>query len=196
LLSSPRCVEAVHRAVSGEPDWEGSVWQEWNKLHCFVVGEKTAALTEQKLRLSTEGSESGNAKALADYLVTKGVLEEKPLLFPCGNLASASVSILTSANIRLDQVTVYDTEPTSNLSDIVANTLREIGMPDCIVLFSPSVARFAIPVLLKCSVALSNVKIVAIGPTTAAAVSAAGFTVSLVASKPSVDALCEALYKL
>lgn len=46
----------------------------WENHRIFVVGEKTGKLVETDLGLRTEGGSSGNAKALAEYILKRKYL--------------------------------------------------------------------------------------------------------------------------
>ena len=65
VFTSPRSVEATNLCLK-EHQVDISHWAE---LPTYVVGEATGQLVLQKLHLSSKGQESGNAAALAQYII-------------------------------------------------------------------------------------------------------------------------------
>jgi len=142
------------------------------------------------LGLNSLGEQAGSAGALSTYIIENTKTPGK-LLFPRGNLAKDTLEhVLESHNIFLDHIVVYETETNKELEKI----LEKEGLPEWMILFSPSGARSSLPLMKGIhSENLSNVKIVAIGPTTKKEIEDLGYTVFRTASNPSPEAVKKAL---
>ncbi|KAK3932267.1 Uroporphyrinogen-III synthase [Frankliniella fusca] len=192
VFTSPRGVVSVAQCFEKAVDDLKS----WSVLPSYVVGEGTAQVLREKLALSSFGKESGNAGELAQYICHVHKPEiSKPLLFPSAELKrNILLNSLIDAGIAVDCVTSYKTVPHPQLSMMLQNIFQSSApKPDCLVFFSPSGARAALSVLKKVGVNFEIMQMVAIGPTTEAAIIDEGFSVFATASKPSPTGLLEAI---
>lgn len=177
VLTSPRAVEALRRVREGD-----SLLAPWCTKPVFVVGPKTASEVAT-LGFAPLGQESGSAEALAAAIARHG--PQKPLLFLSGNRRRDVLpERLTTAGIVFDELVVYETHPAASL-DVSSHSHL-----DWLVVFSPSALD-----ALRHATGLdrSQVRLVAIGPTTAEALTKAGWTVAAVAAAPTPEAVVDAL---
>jgi len=191
VFTSQRAIKAV-----GSIKDVRSLLGGWKNHPVFVVGEGTSKILKKELDLDGKGSSAGNASALADI-----ILQSKyghPLLFPCGSLKGDELLHKLSSNgISVVAVTVYETHVHEQLEERLHEiVLHNSGFPEIVVYFSPSGINFTIPILEKMQVPLQQLKLVAIGPTTAAAILGYKLKASSVALKPTPEHLLEAILKL
>lgn len=191
VFTSQRAIKAV-----GSIKDVRSLLGGWKNHPVFVVGEGTSKILKKELDLDGKGSSAGNASALADI-----ILQSKyghPLLFPCGSLKGDELLHKLSSNgINVVAVTVYETHVHEQLEQRLHEiVLHNSGFPEIVVYFSPSGINFTIPILEKMQVPLQQLKLVAIGPTTAAAILGYKLKASSVALKPTPEHLLEAILKL
>jgi len=100
------------------------------------------------------------------------------------------VNILELNDIFVDQVVAYETVPNQQLE----NLLGEEDLPDWMVFFSPSGASYSLPILDRFHQEnLSQVRLVAIGPTTQKEIEKLGYQVYRTAGKPTPGAVRQAL---
>ncbi|CAG5099875.1 Similar to Hat1: Histone acetyltransferase type B catalytic subunit (Mus musculus) [Cotesia congregata] len=157
----------------------------WKKLPAFCVGPSTEACAKECLELNLcEGSHSGNARELAEYIVNKFKKNIKPLLYPCSEISRDTIlKVLTANDIKFEKLNVYKTLPADSLgkdlSKIVSNR------PQIFVFFSPSVVEFLVNAAKEKSLSLDKIKSVAIGPVTAEALVKAELSVTGTAAKPN-----------
>ncbi|KAL3268706.1 hypothetical protein HHI36_007808 [Cryptolaemus montrouzieri] len=147
LLSSPRCVEAVHLALN-----KNKLDSSWKTNHKnYVVGEATHSEALQKLDLDCRGKESGNAKNLSQIIVEENVGSKRPFLFPHGNLKTDTLKHeLNKFNISIEGVLVYDTLANPAVEEefrMATNDYMEF--PEYVVYFSPSGVRSSIEYFRK-----------------------------------------------
>ena len=171
-LTSPRAASAV--LGCGER-WPRPVW---------AVGDATARLV-RSLAPDVRGTESGSATELATRIARDG--PTRPVLFPCSTRRrDALPTALADAGIPVHELAVYRTDLRPGpLLDRSPNLDRQ---PDAVAFFSPSgveaaAADAAFPWASR---------LVAIGPTTAAALRQFGHD-PVVAERPTPDALVRAL---
>ncbi len=178
ILTSVRAAEAVAQAVASVDDWPGA----WALRPTFVVGPRTAEAV-RALGLQPVGEEGGRALALAD--VIRAHRFDRPLLFLCGDRRREDLpEQLHEAGVLFREMEVYQTR----LRDDV--DLTHHGRPDWLVFFSPSGVE---AVQRSGAAGPLSARRAALGPTTAAAIDAAGWTVDAVAEAPTPTALCRAL---
>ncbi|XP_066999274.2 uroporphyrinogen-III synthase [Anabrus simplex] len=185
IFTSPRAVKAVALSLGTK----SGLHTEWQERPAFVVGEGTQRALERELAVKGEGSHSGSAGDLADYILERTY--EQPLLFPCGNLKHDVLpNKLAKGGVRLSMVTVYQTKPWAHLEEnLTEATTRGTQVPEFLVYFSPSGVKSTVPVFEKLQIPLKQVKIVAIGPTTEGALKELQLPVWSRASKPNPDSL-------
>ena len=182
IFTSKRAVEAVAGSLGNQSREE--LLNQWRSKKIYVVGKGTKEHVLSNLGLESSGEDTGNAEELAQYIISdKDQVENCRYLFPKGNLARSTISkILLEKGFEIDEVTCYETQPNSNLENI----LKNLHLPDYIVLFSPSGAGASLPILSQIfGDKFKDVKIVAIGPTTEAEILKLGFQVDHVVSKPT-----------
>ncbi|KAE8749080.1 hypothetical protein FOCC_FOCC004249 [Frankliniella occidentalis] len=192
IFTSPRGVVSVAQCFEGD-DIDS---QAWSVLPSYVVGEGTAKVLWEKLALPSVGHESGSAVELADYICSVHKDKtSKPLLFPSAELKrNTLLDSLTNTGIAVDCVTAYKTVPHPQLSSLLKDKFeRSFPKPDCLVFFSPSGVNATLIALQDISVNLEILKMVAIGPTTEAAIKEHGLSVFATAKKPSPAGLLEAI---
>ncbi|KAK9502165.1 hypothetical protein O3M35_012749 [Rhynocoris fuscipes] len=149
VLLSPRCVKAVKLSAA-----DMSLWK---KHRIFVVGEKTAKLVESELDLESEGSSSGNAKALANFILQQSI--SKPLLVPSGNLSRDSFyTILSEAGVKLDQIVVYKTVADQSAESHIKEVFDNHNV-NYIMYFSPSAVDITFPIFNKLGIELNHIKV-------------------------------------
>lgn len=133
-----------------------------------------------------EDSARGAAEALADAMVRADV--GSPVLFPCGTLRRDTlIDRLSEAGIQTEAVICYATVLASP-----AQARQACADADVVVVTSPSVARL---VAAACDPA-SRPALLAVGPTTAAAATAAGWPPVAVAARPTPSSMREAILSL
>lgn len=175
ILTSPRAVEALAEALGG------ALPAGWTGKPAFAVGPRTAEAA-RALGLTVQSEEAGDADALADIIIAQ--YQGAPLLFLCGSRRRDVLpSRLAAAGMPLREVVVYET----HLRDL---DFGGVPAPDWLVFFSPSGVE---AIEQARGIELHAPRIAAIGATTAAALSEAGFDVAAVAASPTPEALAEAL---
>lgn len=193
LLTSPRAVEAISRAVA-DKELLHSVW---SKKPTYAVGSATQ-LSAENIGLKVKGSESGNSEQLADFIIKDlsiGSFSSTSSLFPCGNMKLETLpNALHAAGMNVVCMTVYETSANGNVQKCLEEFIRDKGFPEYLVFFSPSGVKFAFPHLQKLGfLGNHDVKHVAIGPTTEKAILTQGEKVFGVAAQPTAQHLCQLL---
>jgi len=172
IFTSPRAVEAVRRL--------GSLLEAWRRRPVYVVGPRTAAAA-QELGLQPRGETAGSGRELA-RLILQALRPERPLLFLCGARRRDELpTLLREEGLPLEELVVYDTRP--SVPELPAEA------PDWVVFFSPSGLEAA----RRLPIAREQVRVAAIGPTTAAALQQEGWEVAAVARTPTPEGLLAAL---
>ncbi len=173
VLTSPRAAEAV----------QAGDLTAWRSKPAFVVGPATAAVM-RALGLRPEGEQAGEAEALAEFIVLHRF--DRPLLFLCGDRRRDVLpDRLRAAAVPFEELVVYRTLPEAGaLGGLAACP------PDWVAFFSPSGVEAA---LAAPGFPWNRVSRAAIGPTTAAALRAAGHPAAAVAAEPTPDALAAAV---
>ena len=161
------------------------------------MGQATArALRELLPQTEILGENCGNAESLSDFIISerKSKKSSKPLLFLCGNQRRDVLpERLAASGIEFEEHVVYCTEPASNLSEKLELACSK-QIPRVIVFFSPSgVAAVAEILRLLFPDALTTIKFIAIGPTTASAIRSHSLIVHAVASKPTATHVLQAI---
>ncbi len=174
VLTSPRAAEALARA--------GRLPASWTTRPAFAVGPRTADAA-RALGLRTEGEEAGAADALAERITRQAF--EAPLLFLCGDRRRDDLpQRLRAAGTPFYELCVYRTHLRRDLD------FGALGALAWVVFFSPSGVEAA---RQAAGPALEAARKAAIGPTTAEALQAAGWTAAAVAAAPTPEALAAAL---
>lgn len=188
IFTSQRAVQSVHRAVAQREDLTG-----WIGKSNYSVGESTSELARSLLGLATRGQQTGNAKELATFIVGSHKDEAaKPFLFPSGNLKLDILETdLKAEAIVVECVETYETVQHPELDESIESL--KAAKTDFLVYFSPSGIKFSLPVLLKHKINLSDLKIIALGPSTRKSLEDNGLRCHRVCQNPSPESLLEAL---
>ncbi len=180
IFTSPRAVEAFAEAMSRRPI-ENVVWR---AKPVFAVGPRTADEL-RSVGFAPIGEESGSGGTLANHILQRRF--EKPLLFLCGDRRRDELlDRLHDGGVSVDELCVYETEPKSRLD------LKEYPTPNWIVFFSPSGVE---AMRSATGVDMTEVRIAAIGPTTATALRREGYRVNTVATEPSPAGVTAAILR-
>jgi uroporphyrinogen-III synthase len=196
-LTSRHAAAALSGALAAAP-------ADARRARLFCVGARTAEpLGDAASRV--EGTAAGNAGALAALIVAAAAVdvaatdgaETRRVLFVCGAQRLDTLpSALRDARVDVTEIAVYDTEPVP--PDALAASLERAGGVRsfaALVVFSPSgfAAARAGGAFLRSDGAREQPRLVAIGPSTAAAMAAAGLPAVVVAAAPNADAVADAL---
>ncbi|XP_039767577.1 uroporphyrinogen-III synthase isoform X2 [Ornithorhynchus anatinus] len=203
IFTSPRAVEAVGLCWGrGRPpaEWEGSLKDQWNAKPVYAVGQATASLAG-RMGLAPQGQHCGNAEKLAEFICSREAAAPTPapLLFPCGAVKGEALpAMLRDKGVPMESITVYRKAPRPGLRESLRGYFSTQGVPASITFFSPSGLTYTLEHLRELSGdAFRQIKLAAIGPTTARAMAAAGLPVSCSARGPTprdlADAIGEAL---
>ncbi|XP_055852807.1 uroporphyrinogen-III synthase [Episyrphus balteatus] len=190
IFTSPRCIEAVIEALQ-----QREMPKSWHLLHNFSVGEVTHNLAMTRLQqLFTRGKETGNASALADFIIeTFDGDKEKPFLLPCGNLRTdILLSKLGVNGFLVDAVEVYETICHPELGETLDRALKEENV-EFLAFFSPSGVNCTVDHFAKNNLSFEGKKLIAIGPSTRKCIEERGLTVYRTAERPSVEYLIKVL---
>ncbi len=172
ILTSPRAAHAIKEL--GE-DVRG-----WRNSPVFVVGPATADAVRE-LGLSAHGESSGDGAALADYIIQ--VRPAGPLLFLSGTLRREVLpDRLSSAGIEVDELHVYET--------IVGQANVDLEGAKWVTFFSPSGVTAS---GAGAEGIWNRLRLAAIGPTTAEALTSIGLVPHAVAAEPTPQALAQAI---
>jgi len=181
ILTSKRTVRAV------EEVWSYKVYDAWNGRKIFVVGPQTAKAVKDGLHLEPLGEETGNAAALR-HIVHQSMTEEtdpKPLLLPQSSIAESDFQ-----GLPVERLTVYETKTSVDLKSM--KNLEPYSEITC-VFFSPSGVQAVLPELRKQN---RRFRAIAIGKTTAGALSHLNQAVHAICDKPTSECLLAELKKL
>lgn len=180
IFTSPRAVDAFADALS----WLPSENVVWHGKPIFAVGPRTADEL-RNIGFAPIGEESGSGGTLANHILQRRF--EKPLLFLCGDRRRDELpDRLHEGGVSVDELCVYKTKPMSRLD------LTDNPTPDWIVFFSPSGVE---AMQSATGVDKADVRIVAIGPTTASALRQDGYHVDAVATEPSPTGVTSAILR-
>ncbi len=176
IFTSPRAIDVFLARVRKQEDWLDG----WRKKPVYVVGERSA-LPLQKEGFKTRTGR-GTARSLAETIVATHRPLEAPLLFLAGNLRRSELpGALRTHDIPFEEITVYETHIRTDLP-------RPNPLPDWMVFFSPSGVEAAWRSFGHLSTSL-----LALGPTTAAALREKGVKPDAVASSPTPEGILRAL---
>lgn len=184
ILTSPRAIEAVSKC------WAPSKFVIWNTKRIYTVGETSNQKIKLLLGLEAMGSSTGNADNLATLIVNENP-ENSKFLFPCGNLRSETLpNTLSSKNIIVDGITVYETKENESLRTNLMELNETVDL-NCLVFFSPSGCEYIYRQLQTFNNKLSILPHFAIGNSTAHKIENLGVEIAGVAAKPKAESIFE-----
>ncbi|XP_073934192.1 uroporphyrinogen-III synthase isoform X2 [Castor canadensis] len=174
IFTSPRSVEALELCL-----------------------EKDSKTEVSKIGLDAEGESSGNAEKLAEYICSREP-STLPLLFPCGTLKGDTLpKMLKDKGIPMESINVYKTVPHPGIQENLNSYYSKQGIPASITFFSPSGLKFSLEHIQELSGdSIDQIKIIAIGPSTARALATSGLPVSYTAESPTPQALAVGIRKV
>lgn len=189
ILTSPRTVEAISLAVKND----ANILYHWQQIPTYCIGPATDSLARNQLNLQhCIGSQSGNAKQLAERIILDQKKNSKPLLYPCSEIARETIPyILNDNGVTIQKIVVYKTLASELLEQDLSKILKK--SPSIFVFFSPSTVEHITTQLKGNSYNIKNVRAVAIGPVTKQALINSGFNVYTTADKPEPEALMHAI---
>ena len=191
IFTSPRSIFATQQAVKDEED----VLKSWSDKKNYTIGDTSHDLALNLLKIPSTGFEAGNAQNLSPIIIDDYKKDNLalPFLFPCGNQQQDILGQnLRTHAIQLEYVEVYETIPHPNL-DIAIEEMKKDNGINYIVYFSPSGVKFSLPFIKKHDVNLSNVKLIAIGPSTQKCLQQNDLQCFKMCEKPSPKSLLECL---
>ncbi|GJQ71557.1 hypothetical protein Trydic_g11265 [Trypoxylus dichotomus] len=188
LSSIPRCVNAVKLALDNE-----NLAIDWKLKLNYVVGETTYKTALKEFDLNCVGRDTGNADVLSEQILKDSEEHEMNFLYPHGNL---KMDILKNkfegTNLSLNEIMVYETVPNNHIQKEFQDATNNFtDLPEYIVFFSPSGIKAAENVLKELPTKL--IKMIAIGPTTEAAMIKSGLEVYGTAAKPTAQHVLDIL---
>ena len=189
VFTSPRSINAVVKSLKDD-----KLPEDWSLLKNYSVGESSHDLAQSLLHLETHGKEAGNAKELANIIAkdNEQIVQEKPFLFPSGNLKQDILEkSLSSHEIQLTPIEIYETIPHSSLTTAI-NKLKNEDV-DFIVYFSPSGLKFTHPILIDYNIDLNSMKLIALGPSSKKAIEDLDLKCYAMCDKPSPESLLQTL---
>lgn len=208
ILTSIRCVDALIQSFNLLSERE-IILAKWQQSTIFTVGDATKQYLLDKLHLDSIGHQSSNSETLAKFILDLNREQpiKLPLLYPCSNIRSESISKSLQGIIPLHEVFCYETIPNQHLEqemkmfrqhiDRKLPSLDEIHLKNCkllliVVFFSPSGVMNLFPHICRDLLSLNNtlvVKFVAFGNVTAAKMTDLGIEVWFVSSEPKIKTL-------
>lgn len=192
IFTSPRGVDAVVKALQTN---DTQLHDSWKMLHNYSVGEVTHNLALGELnQLFTQGKKSGNASALADFIIeTFDGRKDLPFLLPCSNLAQDTMYVkLTEHGLRVEPIEVYETKANPNLEQYLNKDLQTPNL-QYLAFFSPSGVTTVANYFKAKNLDLDKYLLVAIGPSTRRALESSGHKVYCTAERPTVEHLVKVL---
>lgn len=193
-MTSPRAAAAIAIVKKQNP----FPIDDWIRKSTFCVGQATELVAKEQVGLTNIlGSDSGNAKNLATFIIDKMETNyKKPLLLPCSDIARDTIpKMLSEKGMNVAKVIVYETKAHENLKETLNAALNE--PPHVLVVFSPSIINSIIAVLDKDKIKVfEKLKVVAIGPVTQQAVLEHGINVDGVAEKPDPKAVIKVIHRI
>ena len=200
ILTSFRAVNAIKHCIDSQFGGSSDFLQAWSRKLVFCVGPKTISETRSQLGLQhslDDDSAIGNVNSLVESISRQDIKLTAPLLFPSSSIVNADgPKLLEQLQIPFELVHVYDTLPACDAKTQFDSLIR--ALPDdlmlIIVFFSPSNFKaVAEPVDCLLKESQRQVKFIAFGPTTKAALETAGLRVESTLTKPTAECLCDVI---
>ncbi len=178
IITSPRAGNLVGKMLAED----AALCERWKGHPIVCIGRRSAEKL-QDAGVSPRISEHATGGGLAEEVMQ--VTISSPWLFVCGNLRRDELpDTLLEGNVPFEELEVYETLMRQDLK------LESFTIPDWVVFFSPSGLETVKP---QWPPSWDDVRIAAIGSTTAAAIEAEGLHVSATAATPDPQSLLKAL---
>lgn len=162
-------------------------------LPCYVVGKATGSAVE-KLGLKTKGEEAGNADRLSEIIIQDFTKDQKPLLYPCGNIRRDLLpKKLKDKDIEYKEITVYETVTREDVCTEIQELVQKQGLPVYVVYFSPSGVKATLNLFEEDWFKKDLVRVIAVGPSTENALTQHNIDVFDVMVTPEPDSLLQIL---
>lgn len=150
----------------------------------FCISEQTANYLQKYIVIRKRKIFSGTKTAVELFDLIKKHKNEK-FLFPCSNIRGNDIpEFMDTSGLHLTEAIMYETVPT-DLSDL------NIGSYDIIAFFSPSGVSSLMSNFPEFN--QNGTRMAAFGPTTAKAITEAGFTLDIEAPLPNAPSMTGAL---
>ncbi|WNG59365.1 uroporphyrinogen-III synthase [Archangium gephyra] len=183
VFASPSGVEALMEALR-----EAGTVETLSRVRIAVVGPRTARTVEGYGLNVTVESPEGTGAALYEVM-RPGLDPEDEVLLPAAEEGRREIEdALREHGARVTRVTAYRSRPVPLPPE--AQALLESSPPDVALFASPRTAEAFLEAVGR--ERLGAARLVAIGPTTAAALTHLGLPVASVAERPTPEALVEA----
>jgi uroporphyrinogen-III synthase len=187
LIASPRAAEALVSAMGGDVTalWGTGAPKVW------AIGAASAAALA-RAGVTAAVPPKADAAGLADAVIAGG-MARRILLPRAEGGRDEGIAALEAAGATVDAITAYRTVPVAADDPAIAAGLAAVtgGQAGLVALFAPSQVT-ALDAILGGGLATLTCPLVAIGATTAAAISAAGATVAAVAEAPTPEGMAKA----
>jgi len=211
IITSPRVVEAVARAVSlMNEDLHLKLNYLLDSDLIFPIGSKTAEEWRKKTSLGCNhnAARTGDGLGLVDFIrgfCDRTLQEETILIYPRGNLANRRIEdeLRRVKNLHVETIEIYETSVRPNLADMVTTELKNVAkstprvMNVNFVCFSPSgvygLRRHFDDIIEGCKQSDMEFFFSSIGATTKVALIESKFRVWSTACKPSPRSLVSSL---
>ncbi|KAL8580447.1 hypothetical protein ACOMHN_001216 [Nucella lapillus] len=194
IFTSVRAVLAVTTALTKLKDTDLEV--DPHILECFVVGQTTAKAAKEA-SFQPQGSDTGNAEKLAEFILdTVDEGDKRPLLYPCSGMRRDTLlDQFHHSGCSIEEVTAYETVPSDNIRKDISYVFSAEDPPDSMVYFSPSGVQFTEGLVEEGVLPLQSLKIYALGPATEHALAIRHFPIAGVSSKPDPESLLRLLQR-
>lgn len=191
LIASPRAAEALLAAMGGDVTglWGAGAPKVW-----AIGAASQAALARAGITAAVPAK--ADAAGLADAVIAGG-LARRILLPRAEGGRDEGIAALEAAGATVEAITAYRTVPVAVDDPVIADGLAALdrGSPALVALFAPSQVTALEAILASrggLSLATLPCPLVAIGATTAAAITAAGATVAATAESPTPEGMAKA----
>lgn len=189
ILTSANAVEVLAQRLASL----GFDARSMAEVKLAVVGQATANAVFEYLRLNPDFvPKRSNGEALAMELAASVALQGQRIGLIRGDLAGEDLPrLLRDAGAAVEQATAYRTTLADQLPESVFEALRD-GI-DWAAFTSSSCVRNLLTLLGDQRSVIEATPIASIGPRTSEAIRAAGLRVTVQATRPGVESLCEAI---
>ena len=183
-VTSPRAAEVVVERVLGQAIGTDSAPAVWTGAASAPLLRR--AFPRVDVPASPIAGPASLAVTLANAMLAAGV--GSPVLFPCGEIHREELPVrLRASGRRVEQVICYRSVPAP-----IEEATAALERADIVVATSPTVASL----LARARRAETRAALVTIGPTTAEAAAAAGWSPDAIAERPTGEAVARAIHSL